>query len=363
MKKRILIDAREFNNGRPTGIGRVLEGLIDALSRREPPFRVVLGMEEGRDIPEGLKIEGNLSMHPLPKALFPSEKALSDLTRQGFDLFISPYPKLPLFGCFCRSIHIVHDVLDLTYEPYRRRVRTLFDRYRLQRALRNASMTWYDSEWSLRETVHLSGFAGRKPRVRYPGVDGKFTPFRSGENATVLHDNDLAPGYVVVIGNGLPHKNLGILLRIASQIRRTFLFIGVPEENRTYWESQYDTGSVRWVSGVADRDLPGLLRNAFCLAQPSLAEGYGYPPLEAMACGIPAVVSRIPVLMETTGGMALTADPADPGEWKKAFDRLEDPEVYRCIAEEGLRWIAPLRGPHSWEPYIGDVAEVLSNGG
>jgi hypothetical protein len=61
--------------------------------------------------------------------------------------------------------------------------------------------------------------------------------------------------------------------------------------------------------------------------------------------------------------MALTADPADPGQWKKALDRLEDPEVYRRIAEEGLRWIAPLRGPHSWEPYIGDVAEVLSNGG
>jgi glycosyltransferase involved in cell wall biosynthesis len=320
-------------------------------------------MEEGQGIPEGLGDRDNLSVRMLPGPFLRSEKALSDLTRRGVDLFISPYPKLPLFGCFCRAVHVVHDVLDLTHKPYRRRVRTYFDRYRLQSALRDAAMTWYDSEWSLQETVQLSGFAGRKPRVRYPGIDGKFTPARTAENEAVLRAHDLAPGYVAVIGNGLPHKNLGVLLRIASQIRRTFLFIGVPEENRNHWENQYDTGAIRWVRGVKDRDLPHLLRGAFCLAQPSLAEGYGYPPLEAMACGIPAVVSRIPVLMETTGGMALTADPASPGEWKQAFERLEDPGVYRHLAEEGLRWVTPLRGPQAWEPYIDDVAEVLTSGG
>ena len=71
MKKRILIDAREFNNGRPTGIGRVLEGLIDALSQSEPAYRVVLGMEEGQGIPEGLKDRENLSVPSAAAAASP----------------------------------------------------------------------------------------------------------------------------------------------------------------------------------------------------------------------------------------------------------------------------------------------------
>jgi glycosyltransferase involved in cell wall biosynthesis len=114
---------------------------------------------------------------------------------------------------------------------------------------------------------------------------------------------------------------------------------------------------------VDDCDLPDLLRNAFCLAQPSLAEGYGYPPLEAMACGTPAVVSRIPVLVETTGGAALTADPSTPGEWKQALEKMEDPVVYRHLREEGLRHIERLKGPRAWKPYLDDIEEMLTNGG
>lgn len=361
MSTGILIDAREFRRGRPTGIGRVLEGLVDALCRRD--FRAALALVEGQEMPEGLRGRESLSAYSLPGRRLASEKALSDLTRQGFNLFISPYPKLPLFGCHCRSIHIVHDVLDLTHEPYRRRARTLFDRYRLQQSLRNASLSWYDSEWSLRETANLAGHAGKNPRVRYPGIDGKFACHAMKGDSHVLAAHDLKPGYIAVIGNGLPHKNLGVLLRIASQLRRPLVFVGVSEKNRSYWERRFDTRSALWVSDVDDCDLPDLLRNAFCLAQPSLAEGYGYPPLEAMACGTPAVVSRIPVLVETTGGAALTADPSTPGEWKQALEKMEDPVVYRHLREEGLRHIERLKGPRAWKPYLDDIEEMLTNGG
>ncbi len=109
-----------------------------------------------------------------------------------------------------------------------------------------------------------------------------------------------------------PHKNLGILMEIAPQMGRLIVFAGVPENRRLYWEIKYRGISAKWISHVEEKHLPALIRGAFCVAQPSLVEGYGYPPLEAMACGRPAIVSRIPVLLETTGNCALSASPDGP---------------------------------------------------
>lgn len=75
---------------------------------------------------------------------------------------------------------------------------------------------------------------------------------------------------------------------------------------------KYPGSEAVWVEHISDKELPVIVKEVFCLAQPSTLEGYGYPPLEAIACGVPAVVSDIPVLLETTGGNALTADADDP---------------------------------------------------
>ena len=110
---------------------------------------------------------------------------------------------------------------------------------------------------------------------------------------------------------------------------------------------------------MTEEDLPSIVRNAFCLAQPSTAEGYGYPPLESMACGVPAVISNIPVLMETTGGNALAADPYSPKTWLEAIEALENEEFHQNQADRGLHWIEPLRGRKGWEKHISDIEELL----
>jgi glycosyltransferase involved in cell wall biosynthesis len=102
------------------------------------------------------------------------------------------------------------------------------------------------------------------------------------------------------------------------------------------------------------------MRNAFCLAQPSTAEGYGYPPMESMACGVPAVVSDIPVLKETTGGKGLFAGPHEPMSWAEAFQALEKRDLRQLKIEEGLRWVEPLRGRKAWEKHIQDITALLN---
>jgi len=357
--RNILIDAREFVEGRISGIGRVLKGLILSISDSNLADSIRVAVRSKADIPFLINENGNIKGIEIPSSFMGSEKMLSGLTRSDINLFISPYPKLPLFGCHCRSIHIIHDVLDLTYFFYQNRIRKYFDRFRLKKALKLSDMTWYDSRVSLLETQKLIGLKGSNPRIRYPGIGDNFIPEYSLEDKAVLNRYGLGKGYILVLGNGLPHKNLGILLAISKDIKRSLVFIGTPNDRQPWWMRRYPEANVRWFANISDTDLPAIIRSAFLLAQPSLAEGYGYPPLEAMACGVPAVVSNIPVLKETTGGICLTADPKEPSEWLEAFHALEDNFLYREMVGKGIDWIEPLKGQKAWKPYISDIEELL----
>jgi glycosyltransferase involved in cell wall biosynthesis len=355
---RILIDAREFVHGGFTGIARVIQGLTGSLAVSGFCREELLAVHDLAALPSDLKHQGNVLVKEIPKAFLKSEKALSDLSRH-FDLYISPYPKLPLFGVHCRAIHIIHDVLDLTHPLYRKRVKTLFDRYRLRKALQRADITWYDSSWSMAETRKHFGVCGRNPMVRYPGIQEVFQPEKQNEDRNILEAYGLKEGYVLALGNGMPHKNLGVLLDIAPQIERTVVFAGVSDSRQRYWESRHRGIRGKWITHVEEQHLPALLRGAFCLAQPSLVEGYGYPPLEAMACGRPVIVSSIPVLVETTGNCAVSASPNDPAAWRAALRTLENSSRYQDLVLKGLKWIEPLRGRRVWEPYLADIENLM----
>ncbi len=360
MESAILVDARELKQGRLTGIGRVVVGLVDALEDSAVVDRIVLALSADGSLPSVLQGRSRIDTVFLPASLLRSEKRLADLTRKA-KLFISPYPKLPLWGCHCPCINMVHDVFDLTHPLYRRRMRTRYDRWRLVRGLRRADLTWFVSQYSLDETIKEVGFSGNRPEIRYSGVEALFNARHDPQDVHILAGLNLEPGYIIAIGNGKPHKNLGVVLACAAKSRREIVFVGVPARNRQYWHDSNTGSRIRWLDFVPDQALPALLRQAFCLAQPSTAEGYGYPPLEAMACGTPAVVSDIPVLVETTGGHALAVDPYSPDEWGRAFLELEDESSYRRQVASGLEWTSSLKGRPAWSAHIEDIRHVIGD--
>ncbi len=283
--KRLLIDGREFIPGRRTGIGRVLIGLIDALTQSTLIRTILLAVEHRDSLPHELRNRPQIKTVEVSRSFLKSEMALSNLTRRGCSLFLSPYPKLPLFGCGCPSVHMIHDILDLTHPAYRRRLKVFFDRFRLKRALKKADLTWYVSRCSREETrMHVGGI-GKNPIVRFSGIEEIFAPLKSDEDREVTERYHLNQGYILSVGNGSAHKNLGILLEASPQIHRDIVFVGVSAKNQSYWKSKFPRARASWLEYVRDEDLAPLLRSAFCFAQPSTAEGYGYPPLEAMGCG------------------------------------------------------------------------------
>lgn len=337
----------------------MLEGLVESVANSGIASEVCLAAYSKESIPLSLRRSQRLKIFELHESFLSSERALSGLTREKETVFVSPYPKLPLLGCYCVSVHTVHDILDLTHAAYRKRVKALFDAYRLKVALRKADLTWYDSVWSREETRRYFGSVGKNPRVRYPALSETFTPGGSGSGGEILQKHNLSPGYILALGNGKPHKNLGLLLSLSRHIHRELVFVGVPQQNRRYWASVHPNESAIWIEQVSEPDILILMQNAFCLAQPSTAEGYGYPPLEAMACGVPAVVSNIPVLVETTGGNAITVDPHKPQEWVDAFQALEDYTRNQAHVQRGFNWVVSLKGRKGWQGHISDLEDLL----
>ena len=358
-QKKILVDAREFVRGRKTGVGRFLEGLMGALTGTDLDIKIIMASFHSEAVPTKLRNKKNIIIKEIPASFLCSEKAISDLTKRGFALFVSPYRKLPLFGAHCKSVNTIHDVLDLKHPAFKKRLKVTLDKLRLKFALRKSDLTWYDSSWSMDETKRLAGLSGRNSRVRYLGIDEKFTPERKQNEEYILRKYDLQPGYILILGNGLPHKNLGILLRISNILSRKLVFVGVSQGNQDYWKKLHPGAEAQWIHYVGEEDLLSVIRGAFCVAQPSMAEGYGYPPLEAMACGIPAVVSNIPVLIETTGGNALSANPVNSKEWIESFKALENPGTYQIQVGKGLKWAKPFRGRKGWKNHISDIKELL----
>ena len=355
---KILVDCREFHEEKRTGISRVLEGILLNISNSPVDGIIRLAVSPDTTIPASLTNQANFRIEIIASTTLGAEMALSNMTKKDCDLFISPYPKLPLFGGNCKYVNIIHDIFYITHVN-KKGIKTYLDILRLRAALKKADLTWYVSRSSMNETKRLFGWAGRNPMVRYPGIAPRFAAPEI-DTGIVAKDYGLEPDYILAVGNGKLHKNLKVILDMADVVRRSIVFIGVDKENRQQWLNGPNHHKCRWIEMVKDADLPSLIKSAFCLVQPSLTEGYGYPPLEAMACGVPVIVSDIPVLVETTGDKALRADPFTSSTWVNALEKLENKDFYKAQVEKGLQWSRSLLGKKAWQKYTFDIQHLLA---
>ncbi|HEV2765421.1 MAG TPA: glycosyltransferase family 1 protein, partial [Pyrinomonadaceae bacterium] len=112
---------------------------------------------------------------------------------------------------------------------------------------------------------------------------------------------------------------------------------------------------IRFTGYVSDEDLRALYTSCRAFVYPSLYEGFGLPPLEAMACGAPVVASRIAALAETTGKAALLVPPSDVGALAEAVGRvLDDAELAARLSRAGLAHAAG----YTWERAARETLEV-----
>lgn len=240
------------------------------------------------------------------------------------------------------QVAVVHDLLPLSFPAEYPRHQYYF-RLLVPRILRASRVVVADSESTRQSIIRHYALAPEKIRVIYPGYDPDVY-FPDGLDSAAGPDPE---GYLLYVGNLLPHKNLLRLLdAVAILRRRTRCRLLIRGHGRPAYvnvvRARVETlglgEAVTFLDYAGEDALRKLYAGAACLVLPSLGEGFGLPVLEAMACGTPVIASSISSLPEVAGDAALMVDPHDAIALADAMHRvLTDRDLREHLREQGLK--------------------------
>ena len=188
----------------------------------------------------------------------------------------------------------------------------------------------------------------RDELVRRVGLDaGRITPVWLGMEHVLREPPDFTiferhpipeEHYLLAVASASPNKNFKAILQALELLGNDAprCVIAGQHNPRVFGRAGTDTGRVTHVGRVSDAELYALYLRARCLLFPSFYEGFGLPPVEAMALGCPAIVSRTSVMPEICGEAAIYCDPADPATLAAAIRRLqEEPSLHESLRARG----------------------------
>jgi glycosyltransferase involved in cell wall biosynthesis len=273
------------------------------------------------------------------------------LVRDRVDLFHSPTGTLPLWSPGKRVVTI-HD-LFAEIEPgwFPRRMAIALRRGQ-RRAASTADVVIAVSETTRRDLLRIYGLPPERVVVVPNGIDHQRFQPNAAPAENLLRRLGVASPFVLCVGSLLPWRNAPRLLDAVAATREAagldlhVLFVG-----RDIWGTDPTAALAaardwRWAhfaGYVADEQVPGLYTAAAVCAAPSLYEGFGIPPLEAMACGTPVVASTAPALREVLGDAALFVDP-------RSSAAIAD-GLARVLSDAALRDELRARGPRQAAGY------------
>jgi len=345
----LAVDGREFVPGRVTGIGRFLVGLLHEIARSRPHLQTVVVAGREESIPVAAP---HLRVHRLPPCptLVWDQILLPRALRQvKATAFFSPYYKAPLRAP-CPTVVTIHDLIPLRFPAYSRgRWRLFAATFRPWAALlaRRAAAVITDSAHSKSDLLALLGLDAERVHVIPIGVPEEFRPALPPESvAAAAARYGVHRPYILAVGNFLPHKNLPRLVEAYSLLPTLLredvrlVLAGSPGGHgpaRPVDRAALIRPGVVLPGFIAPEDLPLLYAGATALVCPSLAEGFGLPVLEAMACGTPVVCARAGALPEVAGDAAIYVDPSDVRSIASGLHRIvEDEGLRRDLAARGL---------------------------
>jgi glycosyltransferase involved in cell wall biosynthesis len=265
-----------------------------------------------------------------------------DLPRIAGDVLWGPHGTLPLAGRV-PAVVTIHDFTSITM-PGRHRLRTivsfnLFIGRSLERAARVACVSRVVAE----ETMRGFGVAPSKIEIVPNGVDQFFSPGGGDEG-----------DYILYAGTREPRKGVGDLIAAwnALPAPRPRLVVCGAEG----WGAAAHDPGVEFTGYVTRDRLRELYRGAMAFVYPSHHEGFGLPPLEAMACGAPVIATRTGAIPDYAQGAALLIPPGDTAALRDALVRITgDAGLRRALRAEG----PPRAAQHRWERSAALMTELL----
>jgi glycosyltransferase involved in cell wall biosynthesis len=355
----VALDGREFVADRQTGIGRYLGALVDEVKRRPPGWRLQIVSPRGFAPPDGVEARTvgggdgrGWDLIELPRYLRAS----------GVAAYVTPYlkfhPRPP-----CAVVAIVCDPTDLLPETGTRgRASHVLLRLLRRTLARRAASRITISPWSRDEIARILRLRSAPFAVIPPGITPPPGPARAASTG----------GYVLHLSNGKPHKNVtGLLeayaalapaLRAAHPLVIAGLHADRHEAVRRALAARPELACARALGHVEDKDLPALYAGAAAFAFPSLSdEGFGIPPLEAMAAGVPVVASTAGALPDTLRDAAVLVAPGDVGALRAALASvLTDGALRERLVRRGHERAAEFPAARTGAALVAAIDRVLA---
>lgn len=363
---RIGIDIRKIHD---FGIGTYIRNLVMELSRLDPCREYVVfhgSSEEGTWGANITPVRDDSPKYSIRELIsFPRQ-----MQKHRVDLFHSPHYVLPPVRP-CPAVVTIHDLIHLKYPPSRSAA--VYAKVMMKAATRSASRIITVSQSSKDDMIRALGTDPEKITVIYNAVDRRFRPLdRDAAREEVCRSIGVEGHYILCVSNFLPHKNLHRLIDAFRELRRigyggSLVLAGGPLTRASglaeLVEENGLSGIVHFPGFVSDEFLPILYNGAHIFVFPSLYEGFGLPPLEAMACGVPAVVSNTRAIREVTGDAAISVNPGSGEEIANGIiTLLEDTDLYERQKKAGIDRAARFSWKATAEATLGVYKEVLSHG-
>lgn len=344
----IAIDARLVYYTR-AGIGQYTLRLTEALAAAFPGDRFTL-LQDHRS-PQPLVRAPNVTIartrvpahHPLEQHLLPLT-----VQRLNADVFHSPdfIPPLRNRG---RTVITIHDLAFLIYPHFLTRDAA---RYygKIDRAVRRADRIIAVSHSTKRDLVRMLGTPEDSVSVIYEAANPILQPIDRADAVQQVRERFGVPeDFVLFVGTIEPRKNIGGLLRAYRRLRDDYrltpalvLLAGAPGWHNGDVYALVDSLRLKphvfFLGEVDEEGLRALYNAARCLVHPAFYEGFGLPPLEAMACGTPVIVSDVSSLPEVVGDAGLLINPRHDEEITVALWRVLTNEALRAeLRAKGLQ--------------------------
>jgi glycosyltransferase involved in cell wall biosynthesis len=367
---RIGIDARKLHD---FGIGTYIRNLLRQLARLDSQNEFVMFCRpEDRD---ALALLGEnfrpVVEHSGNYSIAEQLKIPLAIKREGVKLFHAPHYVLPPM-VRCRSVVTIHDCIHLMFPQYLpNRLAFQYARTSISFAARRATRVLTVSESSKRDILRFVDTAPEKIDVIYNAYDERFGVEPREEDVVRVRERyQLHDEFVLYAGNVKPHKNLARLIESFDLVRKRGLdqlkLVLIGDDISRYSALRRAVHKhqlhkyVRFLGYLPEETLAVMYRLAGVFVFPSLYEGFGLPPLEAMASGTPVVTSNLSSLPEVAGDAAVLVDPYDPNAIADGIYRvLTDVALRRELRRKGLARAAQF----SWEQSVRRVREIYSEVG
>jgi glycosyltransferase involved in cell wall biosynthesis len=283
--------------------------------------------------------------------------------KDRLDLFHYTDHALSLLFRKCPIVITVHDIAYIRFPDLLNKSRQIYKKYILRESIKRASIIIADSYSTKRDIVEFFGINEKKIKVVHLGVESRFRPVSNVEEYRLK--NKLPSKMILNVGTLEPRKNVVTLMKAFRKLMEKgfdgYKLVIAGDKGWLYEEifKEVDRSDLKheilFLGVVRDADLPMLYNCADMFVYPSLYEGFGLPPLEAMACGIPVITSNTSSLPEVIGNAGIMVDPGDVNSLSEAmYNVLEDKELRSQMSKNGLKRAKLF----SWEKAAKEILEI-----